>query len=298
MDVDMDNTDIFDAVDSVNHLESTYYDQGYREGFEHGKLHGLFEGRELGQEKCFDWWEELGFIEGQAMFWKRLAVAQGSGRFDGKKISTRTLKSIDQLLSLISSFPTVNPTPDTTHTTIPPPPITPPAEPSPSPTPTPTPEDDPLAEPAAAVPEGDLAGLMTRIRAKYRLVCSLVGVKPRLTVRNTAEGDVMADTTATDVVQGSSGVERVVGGSSGKLETGPAPVELKGFAKVFVEAGQHERVVIVLDKYAFSYWDDKEGSWLLEKGPFEAVVAKSSRAKDEVTRLQLTVNDTHYWNGL
>jgi beta-glucosidase len=74
--------------------------------------------------------------------------------------------------------------------------------------------------------------------------------------------------------------------------------ELKGFAKVFVEAGRSERVVIELDKYAFSHWDDKEGSWLLEKGSFEAIVAKSSKVKDEVARLQITVNDTHYWNGL
>lgn len=74
--------------------------------------------------------------------------------------------------------------------------------------------------------------------------------------------------------------------------------ELKGFAKVFLQAGQSERVTIELDKYAFSYWDDKEGSWLLEKGSFEAIIAKSSRVKDEVARLQITVNDTHYWNGL
>lgn len=119
MDIDMDNVDIFDAVDSVNHLESTqvqssclpfirmpfltslhfsrYYERGYQEGFEHGKLHGLFEGRELGQEKCFDWWEELGFIEGQAMFWKRLAVAQDNGRSDSKKINPRYVTLLEFL---------------------------------------------------------------------------------------------------------------------------------------------------------------------------------------------------------
>ncbi|KAJ9114084.1 hypothetical protein QFC22_005904 [Naganishia vaughanmartiniae] len=74
--------------------------------------------------------------------------------------------------------------------------------------------------------------------------------------------------------------------------------ELKGFTKVFVEAGESEKVVITLDKYAFSCWDDKEGSWLLEKGQFETIVAKSSRAKDEVTKLQVAVENTHYWNGL
>ncbi|KAJ9108239.1 hypothetical protein QFC19_002487 [Naganishia cerealis] len=167
MDVDMDNVDLFDPVDSLNDLESTYYEKGYQEGFDHGKLHGLFEGRELGQEKCFDWWEELGFIEGQAMFWKRLSDAQGDGRIDSKKI--------------------------TSTTDIPPTPITPPTE------------MDESAD--TAVGEGDLAGLMTRIRAKYRLVCSLVGVKPRLAVKNTVEGDVMADNNA--AVDSSSGIEGV-----------------------------------------------------------------------------------------
>ncbi|KAJ9090996.1 hypothetical protein QFC19_009292 [Naganishia cerealis] len=74
--------------------------------------------------------------------------------------------------------------------------------------------------------------------------------------------------------------------------------ELKGFAKVFLEAGKSEHVVIKLDKYAFSYWDDKENSWMLEQGLFEAIVAKSSRTKDELARLQVVVDDTHYWNGL
>jgi hypothetical protein len=76
---------------------------------------------------------------------------------------SRTLKSIDQLLELIQSFPTINPTPSAT---------------SPAPT-----TDTPT----------DLPSLITRIRAKYRLICSTLGVKPRLVVRQSVEGDVMAD---------------------------------------------------------------------------------------------------------
>ena len=82
--------------------------------------------------------------------------------------------------------------------------MTPPAEPS-----------DDASE--AAVPEGALAGLMTRIRAKYRLVCSLVGVKPRLTVRNTAQGDVMADNAPVDAASGIEGASN----NKGNQEAGP-----------------------------------------------------------------------------
>jgi hypothetical protein len=46
-----------------------FYEEGYRSGFDHGRLHGLFEGRALGQEKCFELWEEVGYYEGFAGFW-------------------------------------------------------------------------------------------------------------------------------------------------------------------------------------------------------------------------------------
>lgn len=82
-------------------------------------------------------------------------------------IPYRTLKSIDQLLRLIHSFPTINPTPSSTAL-----------------------EEPPTTTDAAPT---DLPALITRIRAKYRLICSTLGVKPRLVVRQSAEGDVMAD---------------------------------------------------------------------------------------------------------
>jgi beta-glucosidase len=74
--------------------------------------------------------------------------------------------------------------------------------------------------------------------------------------------------------------------------------ELKGFAKVVLDPGASEDVSIVLDKYAFSYWDDKAGCWVLEAGDFEVIVAKSSRTKDEVARLRVTMESTHHWSGL
>ncbi|KAI5450095.1 hypothetical protein NCC49_003722 [Naganishia albida] len=156
-----------DPFDTINSLEDTHYNEGYKSGYDHGALHGIFEGRELGQEKCFEWWEELGYLEGQAMFWRRLGeVGQG-----GKKMTGRTLKSIDQLLELIQSFPTINPTPSSTS-------------------PVPTTEDTTT----------DLPSLITRIRAKYRLICSTLGTKPRLAVRQSVDGDVMADRGETEGV--------------------------------------------------------------------------------------------------
>lgn len=74
-----------DPFDTINSLEDTHYTEGYKSGYDHGALHGIFEGRELGQEKCFEWWEELGYLEGQAMFWRRLGeVGQGGKKMTGR----------------------------------------------------------------------------------------------------------------------------------------------------------------------------------------------------------------------
>lgn len=98
-------------------------------------------------------------------------------------VSTRTLKSIDQLVELIHSFPTINPTPSS---------IVP----------------EPSIESAT-----DLPALITRIRAKYRLICSALGVKPRLVVRQSVEGDVMQDRgDEGGMMQGVEGVEGKDGG--------------------------------------------------------------------------------------
>ena len=47
-----------------------FYEAGYKAGYEHGQAHGTFDGRALGQEKGFELWEELGYIQGQAKFWQ------------------------------------------------------------------------------------------------------------------------------------------------------------------------------------------------------------------------------------
>jgi hypothetical protein len=63
-------------------LITSFFNQGYKDGFDHGRLHGLFEGRELGKEKAFEIWEELGYYEGWAgLFLKNLKSTGKEGRY-------------------------------------------------------------------------------------------------------------------------------------------------------------------------------------------------------------------------
>jgi hypothetical protein len=96
-------------------------------------------------------------------------------------------------VDLINSFPTINPTPSTTAAT-----------------------SDQLIETTENPTATDLPSLITRIRAKYRLICSALGVKPRLAVRQSVEGDVMQDRGTDDGAM--EGVEGVDGRGEGKME--------------------------------------------------------------------------------
>jgi beta-glucosidase len=61
--------------------------------------------------------------------------------------------------------------------------------------------------------------------------------------------------------------------------------ELGGFAKVAVEPGATETVVLRLDERRFSYWDEDDGAWRLEPGDFELAVGSSSRAIRRTTTI-------------
>ncbi|NLD77509.1 MAG: glycosyl hydrolase [Acidimicrobiales bacterium] len=52
--------------------------------------------------------------------------------------------------------------------------------------------------------------------------------------------------------------------------------ELRGFAKVHLEAGASEVVSITLDRRAFAVWDVEAHDWLVEAGAFDVIVARSS----------------------
>lgn len=56
-----------------------------------------------------------------------------------------------------------------------------------------------------------------------------------------------------------------------------APKELKGFAKVELDAGEEKTVTINLDERAFSYYNVNKNDWAIEKGEYEIMVGASSR---------------------
>lgn len=63
--------------------------------------------------------------------------------------------------------------------------------------------------------------------------------------------------------------------------------ELAGFAKVHLDPGATEEVAIHLDERAFAFWDVASGTWLVEQGEFEVIVARSSTDPVAVARLSL-----------
>lgn len=77
------------------------------------------------------------------------------------------------LLGLIATFPTTNPTPST--------------EPVPS---APAADTEGITNPESAdADDQDLAALTSSIRARYRLLCTALGARPRLMAAPAASGD-------------------------------------------------------------------------------------------------------------
>ena len=59
--------------------------------------------------------------------------------------------------------------------------------------------------------------------------------------------------------------------------TAERPVkELKGFAKVALDAGESGVVRIELDERSFSYWDPDAGRWLCEPGAYDLLIGASA----------------------
>lgn len=66
--------------------------------------------------------------------------------------------------------------------------------------------------------------------------------------------------------------------------------ELKGFAKVHLEAGQSTTTTITLDPRAFSYWSAKDQDWAVEAGDYDVRVGFSSRDIATTDRITLPGN--------
>ncbi|KAH6720884.1 glycoside hydrolase superfamily [Leptodontidium sp. MPI-SDFR-AT-0119] len=77
----------------------------------------------------------------------------------------------------------------------------------------------------------------------------------------------------------------------------PRPVkELKGFTKVYLEAGESKQVDIQLDRFAFSFWDEILRAWVEEKGIYTLSVGRSSA--DILLEGSVKIEETRVWRGL
>lgn len=75
------------------------------------------------------------------------------------------------------------------------------------------------------------------------------------------------------------------------------PKELKGFRKVHVKAGAKESVTVTISKkYATSFWDEDEDSWIMEKDEYEVLVGNSSQHVSKAGVVE--VKQTSFWRGL
>ncbi|KAF8893719.1 hypothetical protein CPB84DRAFT_1682878 [Gymnopilus junonius] len=136
-------------LEALLHVEQSFYDAGYQDGFAHGRIHGLIEGRALGREKGFEIWEELGFYEGFALTWRALLVKQGKEDEYVYIFSQRPSQHIRYLLNSISQIPRINPSDTSAHS-------------------------------EEASEELDIPKLLWQIRSRYKVLCSSLGVRPRL----------------------------------------------------------------------------------------------------------------------
>ncbi|GJJ11758.1 hypothetical protein Clacol_005996 [Clathrus columnatus] len=77
--------------------------------------------------------------------------------------------------------------------------------------------------------------------------------------------------------------------------------QLRGFSKIKdLKPGEKRNVEIVLDKYAFSFWDVTIGAWRVYPGKYKVVVGSSSASVDFVLGGEVVIKegDGFVWEGL
>lgn len=159
-------------IEAVNNVEETAYQEGYTQGFDHGALHGTFEGRELGRDKGFELWEEVAFYQGMAEVWRESLEQADAAGFSSRKQS-KQIQHLAGLEKLISFFPMTNTSDPSLDL----------SQPAPDEITVDADEED--AEPEAGnddeLAKLDMLSLLEKIRAKYRLTCSVLGVPSQRT---------------------------------------------------------------------------------------------------------------------
>lgn len=77
------------------------------------------------------------------------------------------------------------------------------------------------------------------------------------------------------------------------------PLQLKAFKKIKdLKAGASTEVVLDLDKYAVSYWDERYSTWNADKGIYTVRVGGSSAKEALVLSGKFEVPKSFTWNGL
>lgn len=70
--------------------------------------------------------------------------------------------------------------------------------------------------------------------------------------------------------------------------------EIKGYKKVFLQPGETKGVVIPLDKYSTSVWDEKRNSWCNETGLYQV----SAVIGEETLQETFEIKSDEFWTGL
>lgn len=77
------------------------------------------------------------------------------------------------------------------------------------------------------------------------------------------------------------------------------PLILKAFSKVHdLAAGESRTVTLDLDKYAFSYWEARINSWVIEDAKYGVFVGTSSENLPLRGEIALDKSHVFEWNGL
>ena len=117
-----------------------------------------------------------------------------------------------------------------------------------------------------------------------------------------ADGDisVTVKVTVTNIgfVVGSEAVQLYITLPTTSELTHP-PLMLKAFAKVQdLAPGESKTIRLSLDKYAFSYWEERIDRWVVERGQYLVRVGTSSAPKDLKYHAKIILKTGFEWNGI
>lgn len=107
---------------------------------------------------------------------------------------------------------------------------------------------------------------------------------------------VRLNVTNTGKVAGAEVVQVYVAADPQTASIAKAKKELKGFAKVWLEAGETKGVEVLLDGNATAFWDEVLNAWVSEKGTYRVLVGRSS--VEVSLEGKLVVDETRTWVGL